>query len=125
MVELHTKWLALGLGRDARLTDWAYTGMAMVWAYGVEGAGTLDDTAVRDWLLAQETIPHIVGDGYWWGEDIFAVSNYLIRPEPISEFHDGKHIIMEWVDVGEWFDEEGTALAVKWLEHYGMMYYQR
>ena len=131
MKELYAKWVARygpgapeDVGRAAYSIDWLYTAQAMIWEEGVRLAGTLDGTAVRDALLAQESIPHLGGTAVWWGDEVFGVSNHALVPESVSEFRDGKEVTVGWYDIADWYDTYGEYV-IPWMEEYGMMYYQR
>jgi len=131
MKDLYQKWEARygpggpeDVGRSAYSIDWLYTAQAMIWEEGVRLAGTLDDTAVRDALLAQESIPHLGGTAVWWGEEVFGANHHALVPESVSEFQGGKEVTVGWYDIKDWYDTYGGSV-IPWMEEYGVMYYQR
>jgi branched-chain amino acid transport system substrate-binding protein len=128
---LYQEWIArYGPGapedvhRAAYSIDWLYTSQAMIWEEGVKLAGTLDATKVRDALLAQTTVPALLGTGVWWGKEVFGANNHLLVPESVSTFTGGKEVTMGWYNIKDWYDTHGQYV-IPWMENYGVMYTQR
>ena len=135
MREYYAKWLARygpgapeDVGRPSKSIDWLATSQAMLWAYGVEGAGTLDDAAVIDWLLAQENIPLLQGTANWWGEEVFGVNHHALTSQSVSsmEWVDGEvlEVLIDTYSISEWYNEHGQNVN-DWMIHYGVHYTQR
>jgi hypothetical protein len=96
----------------------------MIWEEGVKLAGTLDATKVRDALLAQTTVPTLLGPGIWWGKEVFGADHHLLVPESVSEFRGGKEVTMGWYNIKDWYDTHGEYV-IPWMLKYGVMYTQR
>jgi len=58
---------------------------------GIEAAGSIDPTEVRDALLSMDTIDHpVYGKSTWWGKSMFGADYVLLTPAAISKVSNGK-----------------------------------
>jgi len=129
--EWYAEWLARhgpgapeDVDRQFTTCDWLWVSQVMALKHGIELAGTADPTAVRDALLAATDIPHMMGLGNWWGEELYGVNHGLVTPEYASEVRDGKLVtVATQMDALEWY-EANRELVMASYEKCGCMWWQ-
>jgi branched-chain amino acid transport system substrate-binding protein len=106
--------------------DWFDWVGLKVWQWAVESTGSIDSTTVRDFLLAQETIPHPIAPAAWWGKEITGVNHTAFYLYPITELKGGKNVVVDMRSVTDWWAEGNNAkFIIDWYTEHGMMWYQR
>lgn len=120
-------WLAIyGPGapkdvkRDFIPMDWEYAAQLMLWAWAAQGAETVEPAELTAWLLAQDPVPHFLGESHWWGEEVFGINTSLLSPQYITEVHDGQNVTMADYNLADWW-EQNKEVTLKWLEKYDLV----
>jgi hypothetical protein len=81
---------------------------------------------VRDWLLAQDTIPHPISPAAWWGKDITGVDHTAFYLYPITELKGGKNVVADMRSVTDWWAEgDNKEFIIDWYTEREMMWWQR
>jgi branched-chain amino acid transport system substrate-binding protein len=106
--------------------DWFDWVGLKVWQLAVESTGSLDSTTVRDWLLAQDTIPHPISPAAWWGEEINGNNNTCFYQYPITELKGGKNIVADMRSFTDWWNKgDNKRFIIDWYTDHNMMWWQQ
>jgi branched-chain amino acid transport system substrate-binding protein len=106
--------------RDFIPMDWEYAAQLMIWGWAAQGAGTVEPAALTEWLLAQDPVPHFLGESHWWGEEVFGIDTSLLSPQYITEVHDGQNVTKGEYNLADWWDQN-KEITIKWLDEYGLL----
>lgn len=131
--EYFDKWLArFGPGapedvkRAPQSVDYLYQAGMQIWEQGVKLADSFDSNAIKDALQAQPKIQHLFGESTWWGEEIWGVNNALGYKQMVSEVRGGVVAPQAYYYPDEWLAKGNHAeLVLKYLEEFGLMWWQR
>lgn len=106
--------------------DWDHVINLIVWAEGVQGAGTFDPDAVLEWLRAQDQFDTILGPAKMRGKDMWGIDNMISPPVPIAEVKAAakeKRIQAQW-RYEDWFESRKDTI-IEVVEEKGQMWHQR
>jgi branched-chain amino acid transport system substrate-binding protein len=96
-------------------------GDILTWKIGVEAAGSVDPTAVRDALLATNPIEHPVwGTAYWGGKEIWGANTQLFTDNVVVRFHGGKNLMVAKYSYSDWY-QKNKDLVVSTMKREGWM----
>ncbi|MFC1950541.1 ABC transporter substrate-binding protein, partial [Chloroflexota bacterium] len=104
--------------------SWEYADVIKIWARYAERADSIDPLTVLAAMKADPNPVHPFGPGRWLGTEIMGIDNSLVGAWPVGEIQDGNSVIVEMVDLADWY-YNNIDLAVKHLEMEGYLWYQQ